>query len=1197
MRMPILTSPRFVLAVVMLISAGPIRATMATEPAVSFQRDVRPILSAHCFKCHGPDDQTREAGVRFDVRESAIAESESGSHPIVPGKPSESALVERIFADDESTVMPPPATNKPLSQKQKETLRAWIASGAEYESHWAFSAIVAATPPAVKHASWPRGAIDHFVLARMEAAGLTPAPEADRHTLVRRVYLDLVGLPPTPAEVAAFVDDSSSDAYEKLVDRLLDSPHYGERWARRWLDLARYADTNGYEKDRVRSIWPYRDWVINALNADMPFDQFTIEQLAGDMLPEATPAQLVATGFHRNTMLNEEGGVDPLEFRHYAVVDRVNTTGTVWLGLTIGCAQCHTHKYDPLTHRDYYQFMALLNNADEPELDVPQPGITVERERLLAEIATLEADLPNRFPPPEEFRWQVPTIVKVESAAGANAEVSEDGAVRLTGNVPQADDYTVVVDTELSNIAALELVALPHDELPSKGPGRAPNGNFVLTELSLTAASAAGNDEPRPVAIASATADFAQEGFPVAAALDGDDRTGWAIDGPQPWNVERTAVFRLAEPLPTTGDTRLTIRLGQQYGGQHLLGRFRVRLGEARSDHRPLAEQRAEHLQQKFDAWLTSASADARNWTLLKPTQATSIVPTLTMLDDGSIIASGDQTKSDTYQVSLENPLPRVTAIRLEVLPDESLPRRGPGRIAYEGPFGDFFLSEVSLRSGDTLAKLASASHSFAAGAHVAGRAIDGDQQTGWSIDGGQGRAHTAVFVLAEPLENATSLDLSLLFERYYACGIGRFKVWATDESRPVTALPLSTEIERMLLVDKSQHTPEQREQLLSYFVSIAPELAADREKIADIRKQVPEYPRTLVFRERTPEHPRQTFVHHRGEFTQPKDAVDAQLPSMFEPFGPGEPANRLALARWLVSERNPLVGRVTVNRLWAALFGKGIVRTTEDFGFQGSPPSHPELLDYLAVEFRRQGWSQKQLLKMIVTSATYRQSSRVTPEALLADPQNDWLARFPRVRLEAELVRDAALQIGGLLTEKLGGPSVFPPQPASVTSEGAYGALSWTVSEGADRYRRGLYTFSKRTAPYAMFLTFDAPSGEACIPRREVSNTPLQALTLLNDGVFVEVAQALGRSLAAEASSPEQGLDSLFTRCLARPPSPQERELFLAAQAQFRQRLAAGAIDAQAIAGPGETDVKERALWTLSARALLNLDETFTKE
>jgi len=1175
-------------ALVFLLSWAP----LARAADVDFTRDVRPILSRHCFKCHGFDDKARKARLRLDVREDAVKKA------IVPGKPDDSELVRRLFAGDDE-VMPPPATKNPLSDAQKQTLKRWIAAGAEYKTHWAFVAPKQAPLPKVRQTAWPRNAIDYFVLARLEAEGLRPSPRADRTTLVRRLYLDLTGLPPTPEEADAFARDDSPAAYERLVDRLLGSPHYGERWARRWLDLARYADTNGYEKDRPRSIWPYRDWVIRALNADLPFDRFTIEQLAGDMLPGARLDQRVATGFHRNTMLNEEGGIDPLEFRFHAMTDRVNTTATAWLGLTLGCAQCHTHKYDPIPQREYYGVMAFLNNADEPEIEVPTPGLAARRAEIEKQVAAIEADLPNRFPTGDEIRWHSPRPAGATSAAGATMKIDETG-VLVSGKAPERDTYTVVIDSDLADVAALRLEALTDPSLPSTGPGRTAHGNFVLTEVRVSAAPKDAPEKARPVKIARADADAAQDGFPAAHVLDGDAKTGWAIHVAGKWNVNRTLTLTPEKPAGFAGGTRWTITLEQQYGTGHTLGRFRLALGQKPDDKRPVEARRREHLEKKFNEWQAQESARAVRWQVLKPAEARSNLPLLTVLDDSSVLASGDMSKRDVYDVACRGDFKGVTALRLEVLPDESLPKRGPGRIFYEGPFGDFFLSEVTLNADGKPVKFARASQSFGTSAAAA---IDGDPLTGWSINGGQGRPHAAVFSLAAPLGDVKALSVRLLFERYYAAGLGRFRLSVTTDPRAIEAREMPAEVEELFLVPPAKFTAEQRERLLRYYLSVAPELAGEREAIKRLRDQVPASPTTLVMAERPANNPRPTFRHHRGEFLQPQERVEPEVLSAVFPFPADQPRNRLTFARWLVDPGNPLVGRVTMNRQLAAFFGRGIVRTAEDFGFTGEPPTHPELLDWLAVEFMASGgrespgWSLKAMHRLIVTSATYQQSAQVTPELLARDPDNRLLARGPRFRLEAELLRDAALAASGLLSPKVGGPSVFPPQPASVTAEGAYGALGWKASEGLDRYRRGLYTFSKRTAPFAMFTTFDAPSGEACVARREPSNTPLQALTLLNDAAVIECAQALGRLAVSREGSVEERAVWLFRRCLTRPPTDEERAALTKFYRAQKGRFERKELDAAKVAGPGDGDVNEQAAWTVTARAVLNLDEFVTKD
>lgn len=1165
-----------------------VRPQLPTAESVDFNRDVRPILSAHCFKCHGPDDKQRQAGLRLDTREGAVALLKSGRRAVIAHKPVQSELVARILATG-PTQMPPASANKPLTDRDKWILRTWVADGAKYEQHWAFVPPKRAPLPKVKLASWPRNSIDFFTLARMEAAGLKPSPEADRITLCRRVYLDLIGIPPTPEQADAFLADKRPDAYERLVDRLLASPHYGERWARRWLDLARYADTNGFEKDRPRSIWPYRDWVIEALNADMPFDQFTIKQLAGDMLPNATVDDRIATGFHRNTMLNEEGGIDPLEYRFYNMVDRTNVTGTTWLGLTVGCAQCHTHKFDPITQREYYSLMACMDNTEEPEIEIPKPDIAAKRAKIEAEAAAREAKVADHFPPLRRVEWLAPDQVKVVSAAsesGAALAPQPDGSLLVTGTNPESDTYTVVLESAASDVSAIRIEALADDSLGGHGPGRTPHGNFVLTGVTAAVTSDAPS-RVTPIKLVNAEADYSQDGFSASATLDNGPKTGWAVDGPGMLGKDHAVTYWLEKTPGTTGAARWTFRLEQKYGGHHTLGRFRIRLGRASGE----SLSGPEHLKQQFGAWLTAQEKRATRWTVIRPVKAVSNLPLLTVQDDDSIFVSGDEAKREVYDLDFKTGLRGITAVRLEVLPDDRLPNHGPGRVYYEGANGDFFLSETSVAAAGAPARIESATASFGASPQAM---IDGDPQTGWTINGGQGRAHTAVFRLAKPLD-AGDFSLRLLFERYHAADLGRFRIAVTTDPHPADAA-LPPDVESTLTIPTANRTAVQINRLRAYYLSVAPELASEREAIRKLRESEPAFPTTLAMRERPANNPRATFVHHRGEFLQPSDRVTPGTLSILPPPPAGQPLNRLTFAKWLVSPSNPLTARVTVNRQWQAFFGQGIVRTLQDFGYTGDPPTHPELLDWLALEFIQRGWSMKQLHRLIVTSATYRQSSRVTPELRAKDPENRLLARGPRVRLDAELLRDAALADCGLLSPKIGGPSVFPPQPAGVTSEGTYGPLAWKVSEGEDRYRRGLYTFAKRTAPYAMFTTFDGPTGEAICPRREVSNTPLQALTMLNDQVLVEAAQALGRMVAARPGTTEDRAAYLFRRCVTRPPTAGELEMLVKFYSSQKQRFANKELDAATVAGPGEGEPANRAAWTALARSVLNLDEAIVK-
>lgn len=1142
-----------------------------------FNRDVRPILSQSCFKCHGMDDAARKAKLRFDVRESALS-------VITPGKPEQSELIKRVFSTDPDEMMPPPAAKMTLTAEQKQILRDWVASGAQYAPHWAFTAPKSPAIPQLK-APLPRGLgvknpIDNFILARLEKDGLTPAPEADKYTLARRVYLDLIGLPPTPEQADAFVNDKAPDAYEKLVDRLLASPQYGERWARRWLDLARYADTNGYEKDRNRTIWPYRDWVVRSLNANVPFDQFTIKQLAGDLLPNATPDDIVATGFHRNTMLNEEGGIDPLEFRYNALTDRVATTGTTWLGLTTGCAQCHTHKFDPIPHKEYFQLMAFLNNADEPDYEIADAALQKRQADAKEQLARLIQELPSKWPLTGDTTWQT-SIAKAVAQSGATVEAQPDGALKFGGALPDKDSYSITFDSD-GPADRLKLEVLKDGEA---GPGRTPHGNFVLTEITISAAPKDAPDKAQPVKIVRAEADFSQNDFAIGDAIDGKPDTGWAIDSGGNAHQNRTANFTFEKPAGFAQGTRWTIKLDQNYGRQHVIGKLRLSLGTQKApDNQPVEQARQAAMQARFANWNKDESARAAKWQVLRPTTMKSSMPYLTLQNDGSILAGGDVTKSDVYDLKFDAKLNGVTALRLEVLPEDSLPGGGPGLVYYEGAKGDFFLSELQIFAGDARVKVSRASQSLGSGAM---QTQDGEMSSGWSVGGAQSQPQAAVFQFEKPLDLDGALTLKMLFERHFACPLGHFRISVTD-SPNAEAHGHDAEIEAILAKPPAERSAAEQSEVFQHFLETAPEMAPAMEEIKRLRN-LPRGQTTLAFRERPANNPRPTFVHHRGEYLSVEDEVAPGVPTFLPPLPNGAPRNRLTFAKWLFAPENPLTARVTVNRQWQAFFGRGIVRTLDDFGYQGEAPSHPELLDYLALKFqsgdlpnvngaKAQPWDLKALHKLIVMSATYRQSSRSTPEAAQRDPQNVLLSRGPRFRLDAEIIRDAALQASGLLSAKMGGPGVYPPQPEGVT-EVAYGNMKWPVSSGEDRYRRSLYTYAKRTAPFAMFNTFDGPTGESCLARREVSNTPLQALILLNDVMFQETAQALGRLALTSAKTPDERATFIFRRALTRPPGADELTKLLAFA------------DKQKARGAAEPDV-----WTAVSRAVLNLDEAVTK-
>jgi hypothetical protein len=1065
-----------------------------------------------------------------------------------------------------------------------------------------------------------RNPIDSFILARLEKEGLTYSPEADRLTLVRRLYLDLLGLPPSPQEADAFVNDAGPDAYEKLVDRLLASPQYGENFARHWLDLARYADTNGYEKDRPREMWRWRDWVIHALNADMPYDQFTIEQIAGDMLPNATADHRIATGFHRNTMINEEGGIDVEEFRYYSVVDRVSTTATTWLGLTVQCAQCHNHKYDPISQKDYFRFFALLNNADEPMLEVPTEAELSAHRKIEREVAELDERRAEEFPlNPDALAWTLLDPVEFTSSSGGKLVKQPDRSLLAKWAGPQRDTYTVRVDTDLRHIVAFKLETLTDSELPSAGPGLADNGNFVLSEFSVTTGPKGRNEQQEAVALWNPSADFAQDGMPVRQAIDNNPKSGWGVDnGSDQPNTGHQAMFETKEPLSRDGGQRLTFTLSQQHGQRHLVGRFRLWAATIDpSDDAAAHVQRLRraHRAEAQAAWEARMKQVAADWTILDPeTFISDKSATMTELDDRSILVTGDRPTRDVYTVTYNVPLDRITGLRLEALADERLPYGGPGRGSAVSD-GNFMLNEIEVEArpvhGDgqpvTLKfrrATATAYGGFGGRDHKPEFAFDGDIDSGWSVLGHTGRDHAAVFELAEPVSVAGGVQLTVRYVQNFIDQhtLGRFRLSATGDLKPLEVTRLSADVEAIFTMPQEWRNDQQRAMLADAFLDRAEPLAEQNATIAEVRDRAPEFTTTLVMQERVKD-ARQTHIHVRGEFKQQGEKVAPAVPDILPPLPENEHNDRLTLARWLVSRENPLTARVAVNRAWQHFFGRGIVRTSEDFGTRGDLPSHPELLDWLAVEFMDQGWSMKKLHKLIVMSAAYGQSSKLTPELLEHDPENVLLARGPRFRVSGEVIRDLALTASGLLSLKMGGPSVFPPQPEGVTSL-SYGPLAWNASAGEDRYRRSIYTFIKRTTPYATYITFDAPIPDVCSARRVRSNTPLQSLTLLNDPVFVEASQALANRIMIEGpDAMDERLIYAFRLCLTRTPDEADLEQLRSLYNDQYDAIGEDEATAAQIAlrdpkqKPEGVNLRELAALTMVANTLLNLDETVTKQ
>ena len=1175
------------LLVVAVLGALPGRA----GDKVDFNYDIRPIISAKCFQCHGPDEKARKAKLRLDLREEALKEHEDG-RPIVPGDLRASALIARITSADPDEVMPPPKEDHALSAAEIGLLKKWIAEGAEYKPHWSFvkperPAAVGIADWRLPMADWKNGAggygdwsvnpIDGFILQKLAAAKLMPSREAEPEVLIRRLTLDLTGLPPTMKEVEDFVKTWNANssianrqsAIGNTVDRLLASPAYGERWAKMWLDLARYADSTGYGSDKFRlNIWPYRDWVIGAFNRNLTYDQFTIEQLAGDLLSEPTREQLVATAFHRNTMTNVEGGTIDEEYRVAAVKDRIATTGQVWMGLTVGCAQCHTHKFDPISHQDYYGFYGVFNQTEDsdredeaPTLPVPTPEEVAKMDALKKEIAALEAKASATSPElaAEQHAWEAQMLARVEwktlaplgiaAAHGTTFTGLPDGSILAKGERPEAETYTIKMHSDLrEKLTAFRLEVLTDDSLPSHGPGRSDNGNAVLTHLSVTAAKA----DAKSV-----------RGRFVRVTLPGTEY-GLAL--------AEVEVFSKGENVARRGTATQS---STDFGGEAR------RAIDGKTDGDFFKGESVTHTGRDKDPWWEvdlGADADLDRLVIWNRTDG----------DVGKRLAN--------FRVSILDAARKPVWEQVTAEPPQPSVALGPaaGR-------------ELALRN---------ASADVEQDGYGAAKALDGDAKSGWAFSQATGQPHAAVFELAEPLAGAdTVLTFTLAQDYGTQHTLGRFRLSATTKAPPVRELP--AKIKAVLALEPSEREPKQREELAAYFRPLSKNFAALNQQITAKRAELAAIKPTAVpvLRELAAGKRRETHVLNKGNYLTPNEKVEPQLLSAFASFvPPGTKIDRLAAARWLVNPANPLTARVAVNRFWAQLFGTGIVESEEDFGTQGALPSHPELLDWLAVAFESPksgdgsqlslGWDMKALLKLMVTSATYRQSSRVTPEMLERDARNRLLAHAPRQRLDAEAMRDQALALSGLLSPKMGGPSVYPPQPAGLWNVAFNGGQNgYPTSQGEDKYRRGLYTFWRRTMPYPSMTTFDAPSREACTVRRLPTNTPLQAFVTMNDPVFVECAQSLARRIVREGGADTASrLRFALQLCTARPPADAQvnalAALYANELATYRADAAAAAKLATEPLGPlpANTDAAELAAWTVVANVLLNLDAVLTK-
>jgi len=1142
------------LAVVLSVVLSLCPPVASAKDKVDFNSQIRPIISAKCYHCHGPDEKSRKAKLRLDLRDDAIRERD-GIVPIRPGDLKNSEVIRRITAgEDSDDLMPPAKAGHPLTPAEIDLLKQWIKDGAPYATHWSFTKPERPTLPKVLQRSWPKNAIDHFILAKLEANKLKPSPAAEKHALIRRLSLDLIGLPPTPVEVDAFANDQARDAYEKLVDRLLASPAYGEKWARMWLDIARYADSYGYGQDSLRpnNPWPYRDWLINAFNRNLPFDQFTIEQLAGDLLENPTEEQLIATAFHRNTMTNVEGGTDDEEWRVAAVKDRANVTAQAWMGLTMGCAQCHTHKFDPISQKEYYQFYAFFNQTEDndqpderPTMPLYQPEQRKRMTELKHQIAGLEAKISTDDPAlKSEFAiwektaqrpelWHGVDLKGFKSLRGTGFQKLDDGSLLADTNSPDKDVYTLQLDSTLTNATGLRLEVLADDSLPKHGPGRDVSGNFVLTELQLTVKSAA---------VATPRARF------VRVELPGEKKI---------LSLAEVQVFSTGENVAIKG------KASQSSVGYDAPAEFAID-GNTNGD---FDKKSTTHTETEDNPW----------WEVDLGSEQSVDSVVVWNRTDGTV---GGRL-ADFRLIALDVARQPVWTTQVATTPKPSV--------------------KLSANERTVVLKRATATHQqndFEVSHLVSGAA---DPKRGWAVGGGQGRGHTAVLEFSEPLPaGAVTMKLTQNFGGQHT--LGRFRISLTDASLP---LAVPENFQPVFALAAGKRSPSQQQDLLKWFQQFAAVSSGIRREIAPLQKELDAIkPLQLpVMRDLATDKRRATHLFNKGNFLEPGDEVSAAVPATFNPWPAGAPTNRLGVARWLMSPDNPLTARVTANRMWAQLFGTGLVETEEDFGTQGSLPSHPELLDWLAVELRDGGWNLKQFLKTIVMSATYQQTSRVTPELLARDPRNALLSRAPRRRLDAEIIRDQAMALSGLLSPKLGGPSVYPPQPDGLWRVAFDGTRAYPTSMGEDRYRRGLYTVWRRTIPYPSMATFDAPSRESCTFRRLPTNTPLQAYVTLNDPVYVEAAQALGRRLVRDGGATvEERIRFGLKLVLSRPPSKAQiaelRDLFETELSHYREmekdavKLATEPLGAL----PDGLNAAEAAAWTVVANVLLNLDGVLTK-
>lgn len=1124
------------------------------EQSIDFNRDIRPILSNSCIACHGPDEAERKAKLRFDLRDSAVSDL-GGYHAIVPGDAELSELIARVEEEDEDERMPPKGKGARLTDREIKLLKQWIKEGAKYDRHWSYAVPKRPTPPEVKKDDWAQNKIDHFILAKLERKGLTPSAQADRWTLARRAAIDLTGLPPTLEEAKAFVDDPAPDAYHKYVDRLLEKPAYGEHWARLWLDLARYADSAGYADDPPRTIWGYRDWVIKAINDNMPFDQFSIEQLAGDLLEKPTNEQLVATAFHRNTLTNNEGGTNDEEFRNVAIVDRVNTTMQTWMGTTMACAQCHTHKYDPITQNEYFQFFAFFNNTEDADRrnEAPLTNVFTEQQRMqklkwLEESASLKAELTIDSPElaKEQQKWEkalsIPIVwdrILTDSVKATNGvELSNDGGwIKATGGNPAKSTYTVEFPV-IKKLEALRLETLPVD-------GKVGRKDNVV--ISRVAATILPTKEAKGV-----------KGRFVRIDLPGANKF---------LHVAEVQVFAGGSNVARNG--KASQKSTGFNGPAHLAidGNTNGDFNTAKS---------TTHTAEGNDPW----------WEVdLGSSQEIDKIVIWNRTD-------GDDTISK-----------RIAGYKVTVLDKDRKTVWNQTPKGVPAPKTDL------AASGARPLKFVAASADFEQKGFPASAVLNDklDPAKGWGVAPKLDKRHELLLLPEKGLPaGGGTLRLTIVQEsKYPQTTMAKFRVTTTSDSGVGSRIKMPHPV-RQALASLSR-TAEETTTIADYYRSIAPATAALQKKLQEIDKRLASLkPATTVpiMRDRASNQKRKTNVQIRGNYKEKAEEVSEGVPAALHPLPKDAPRNRLTLARWIMSAENPLTARVIANRQWEALFGTGLVATSEEFGSQGEYPSHPQLLDWLAVELRAGGWDMKQFHKLIVTSATYQQSSRMTPELLEADPFNLLLTRGPRVRLSAEMIRDQALAVSGLLSSKMYGPPSRPPRPKLGLRAAFGGSTDWADSKGEDRYRRGLYTEWRRSMPYPSMATFDAPNREVCTVKRSLTNTPLQALVTLNDPVYLEAAQALARRSLKEAPKQEAAdiVEHMLRLALIRPVKEPEINHLTAFHKTAYRLLLGDAAAAKSMAtepiGPADegADIVDLAAWTAVANIVLNLDEIFQK-